>query len=428
MDILTRLRVLLWVLVLSLWGTMVYQFLGEDSEPEAKMQWFANPFRNSQPLPVATPQPALPLAPVTPSSAVPATPAPAAATPAAATTAPTPAQTPATIASQVAAAAPTPGELRAEGPVVALPAPWAREKSNLAAAPPPGTHFIKPLMPKFPRSANVERPRLPPEQSLRRHEQVPIPENTPAVPKGFTFTQLTHFNVYTEGEPATREFLETLEKLHANLMLDLAAFSPWAREERVAIFLFRSQDSYRRVTGRPAWSGGASSISKRKIYLYESEELIGILAHELCHIYFDGFFIGGKTNPLWLSEGLATLVQVERGLSSPNWLPENLDVLQRGGGFTFEDLMKVEDTSGANDDNVRLWYTQSYSVVRFLIRSQFKSSFFHFCQYLRDARPVEEALYRAYGMPFNRVKALEHAWRYDMQTHRLTGLHAPATQ
>ena len=399
MDIFTRLRVLLWVLVLTLWGTMVYQYLGDDNaDPEAQMQWFANPFKDSRPLPAVTPEPKQ-----TP---------PAASFPNPSTT--------------IAAPAPAPAAVLTPEEIVALPAPWSKDKRPLAAAPPPSTHFIKPIAPRIPRNAETPRPQPPQNmQALRRHD-LPVPDSTPSVPKGFSFTQLRHFNVYTEGEPASDDFLVTLEKLHANLMLDLAAFSPWAREERVQIFLFRNQDSYRKVTGRPAWSGGASSVSKRKIYLYESEELIGILAHELCHIYFDGFFVGGKTNPLWLSEGLATLVQVERGLSSPNWLPENLDVLNRGGGFTFDDLMRVEDTSGANDDNVRLWYTQSYSVVRFLIRAQWKSSFFHFCQYLREGRPAQEALYRAYGMPFNRVKALEYAWRYDMSTRKLSGLHANA--
>ena len=196
-------------------------------------------------------------------------------------------------------------------------------------------------------------------------------------------------------------------------MLDLAPFTPWANNERTTIFLFKNQDTYRRVTGRPAWSGGASSVSKRKLYVYESEELPGIVAHELTHIYFDSFFLGGVTDPLWLSEGMATLVQTERGLAAPNWLKNNLDVLRRGGGYGLDELTKVENTSGAQDDEIRLWYTQSYSVVRFLIRNQYKSSFYKFCRSLRDGAPMKEALYRAYGMPFNSVKALEYAWRYD---------------
>lgn len=263
-------------------------------------------------------------------------------------------------------------------------------------------------MPKTERTEPEARPA--PERPTRP------PEEEAPTPKGFTRTQTNHFNIYAEGKAPSLEFRETLESIHANLMLDLAAFSPWAREERVSIFLFRDQESYRRVTGRPAWSGGASSVKRRKVYLYESEELVGILAHELTHIYFDSFFIGGLTDPLWLSEGMATLVQTERGLAAPNWLRHNLEIIKRGGGYGLDELTRVDNTTGAKDDEIRLWYTQSYSVVRFLIRSQYRSSFYKFCKFLRDGTPVKESLYRAYGMPFNSVKALEYAWRYDAQS------------
>ena len=71
----------------------------------------------------------------------------------------------------------------------------------------------------------------------------------------------------------------------------------------------RRSRSMIKLCSRPAWSGGASSVGKRKLYVYESEELPGIVAHELTHIYFDGFFLDGTTDPLWLSEGMATLVE-----------------------------------------------------------------------------------------------------------------------
>ena len=37
---------------------------------------------------------------------------------------------------------------------------------------------------------------------------------------------------------------------------------------------------------------------------------------------------------------------------------------------------------------------------------------------------MTESLYRAYGMPYNRVKALEYAWRYEITTNRLSRLTA----
>jgi len=45
-----------------------------------------------------------------------------------------------------------------------------------------------------------------------------------------------------------------------------------------------------------------------------------------------------------------------------------------------------------SDDAVQLWYTQSYSVVRFLIRAQERSAFYNFSRYVREGRPIAESL------------------------------------
>lgn len=352
MDILFRLRLLLWVLVIGLWGTLAYQFLAED-DLLPRMSWIA---QYAPSLPGATPPP------------------------------------------------PKERDLRSALPP--FPPPHRR-------APPSPRTALRPeaLKPPPPPS----RPRAaPPIEEPRPAEPRPAPETERLFSSDFVKSRTRHFIVYAEQRPPSPDLLDALERLHGNIMLDLVAFSPWARDERVTIYLFRSQESYRRATGRPPWSGGASSVKRRKIYVYDSEELVGILAHELCHIYFDGFFISGGS-PLWLSEGMATLIQTERGLSAPNWLKPNLDLLRGGHGYSVEDMLVVEDTTSARDEDIRLWYAQAYSVVRFLMRSQYRSSFYKFCRHLRDGASPEESLYRAYGMPFNRLKALEYAWRHDLE-------------
>ncbi|MFA5139994.1 MAG: hypothetical protein WC728_12245 [Elusimicrobiota bacterium] len=384
MEFLIRLRLLLWLMVISLWGLMLYQFIREEERPEMqKIHWVSKQFPQPQAAPPAPGPdeeriPADKLFPQRPDDDVLTQPA-----------------------------SPVRGG-QAEARLARIPssvkAPTSLFTPKVSPAPIPPALPARPAPEPAPEPAPTKPP-VPPEQA--------------PTPHGFVKIDTAHFTVFAEEKTASLEFLETLESLHANLMLDLAAFSPWARDERVTIYLFRSQESYRRVTGRPVWSGGASSVKRRKIYVYESEEIVGIIAHELTHIYFDSFFLTANGNPLWLSEGMATLVQTERGLAAPNWLHNNLNLLKRGGGYTLADLMRVEDTSNASDDEIRLWYSQAYSVVRFLIRSQYRSSFYKFCKDLRDGAKFDDALYRAYGMPFNRAKALEYAWRYDLRSGKL---------
>ncbi len=398
MDVLLRLRVLIWVLVISLWGVMVYQYLGEEEKEAAQMKR-VRPYG-------ATPRSA------------------------------TPSVDEAAIA---AAARPLEGDPNAPSPSPPPVVPLTPVPSVPAGELPviPSGDYVGAAQPNDGRRPPdvIAQPRPQPQQEEPEPEPRPQPRPRPTredrtapaempTPAGFVKSVSRHFIVYAEQYPASDRFIELIENLHSNLMLDLAPFSPWAREERTMIFLFKNQDTYRRVTGRPSWSGGASSVSKRKLYVYESEELPGIVAHELTHIYFDGFFLDGTTDPLWLSEGMATLVQVERGLAAPNWLRENLARLEAGEGFPIEKFTAVTTTAGWPDERVRLWYAQAYSLVRFLIRTQYRSSFYKFSAHLRDGRPAPEALYRAYGAPYTRLKALEHAWRYELSRAQMAKLGA----
>ena len=387
MDALLRLRVLIWAIVISLWGIMVYQYLGEE-ERQTAMRPVVNPYQGPW-VPDGEP-PASPESPETQASAAPVPPPSGPAAP------PQPPADPA-----------LPNVL----PYIGAAGPASSGREGRRA----------PAVSAGPAAATARR-RAKVRHLVSEDRSSALPD--PPVPEGFVKTTSRHFNVYAEQSPASDAFLELLESLHANLMLDLAPFSPWARDERVSVFLFKSQDAYRRVTGRPAWSGGASSVPKRKVYVYESEELPGILAHELTHIFFDGFFADSQTDPLWLSEGMATLVQVERGLAAPNWLRENLQRLEAGEGFPIESFVNIRSTSGWPDSRVRLWYAQSYSLVRYLIRTQYRSSFYRFTGHLRDGRSAQESLYRAYGAPYTRLRALEIAWRHEISRASLDRLTA----
>ncbi len=382
---------------------MVYQYLGEEEKDIAKMKRIA-PYRGPDPMTAAPPPDEAALAASrTPEAQVYA---PAALPPSAAAL--NPAATPPALPPEPPPAATVPGLNVIPSSEYVGPAPSSGRRTVAAN---PAVTAVGPAQHGRPAAAThrIE------DRSAPSAADMPTPP-------GFVRSTSRHFTVFAEQYSASERFIELIESLHSNLMLDLAPFTPWASSERTTIFLFKNQDTYRRVTGRPVWSGGASSVGKRKLYVYESEELPGIVAHELTHIYYDGFFLEGTTDPLWLSEGMATLVQVERGLAAPNWLRENLERLEAGDGFPIDKLTSVTTTTGWPDAKVRLWYAQSYSLVRFLIRTQYRSSFYKFSAHLRDGRPAPEALYRAYGAPYTRMVALEHAWRYELSRTQMAKL------
>ena len=360
MDILSKLRILFWGLVIGLWGLFMYQYMDEDMSILKRFKIGKNPFSAK-----ADPRPALKRYSV---------PAPFA-----------PQQPPAPVQPQSSL-----GLIRTDGDIKDI--------------------VSTPLIPEH----------SPDEKTVTARPGGE--EGYPKAPAGFAMQVTDHFVVYEEGAKVSAELYETLESLHGNIMLDLVAFSPWTRDKKVYIYYLQTGESFRRLTGRPAWSGGTASLSERKIYVYKSDEAFGILAHELTHIYFDSFFPVSNPSPLWLSEGIATYIQSERGFSTPNWLAQNLKLLEGGSGFKLTDLVRIENMHGADEDNVRLWYAQSYSVVRFLMKLKAGNAFYIFCKSLREGRPAHQALFQAYGVPYNKLTSLEYAWRYDLKTGKISGV------
>ena len=369
MDIIAKLRIVFWGLVIGLWGLFMYQYVSEDMSALKRFRIVSNPFSTNKPAPL--PQLKRDTRPAYP-------PDYRAQQPVAASTRPVSGQSSLGLVTNAS------GDVKDIAPTTMMPMHSQQDKTLIVTAGEEGDY--------------------------------------PDAPGGFARKVTRHFVLYEEGGKVSEELEAQLESLHGNIMLDLVAFSPWTREKKVYIYYSSSPETYRKLTGRPAWSGGAASLSERKIYVYKSDEAFGILAHELTHIYFDSFFPATNPSPLWLSEGVATYVQAERGFSTPNWLDQNLKLLEGGSGFKLNDLVRIENLQGADEDNVRLWYAQAYSVVRFLMLLKAGDSFYVFCKGIRDGRPPAQSLYQAYGMPYNKLSSLEYAWRYDLKTGKISGV------
>ncbi len=223
----------------------------------------------------------------------------------------------------------------------------------------------------------------------------------------------THFRLSHEVAFAPAGILNNLEGLHAKLLLDLGAFSPWASREPIDIFLYKDAASYAAHTGVHAWASAHYNPQFRSIFGYPSADLTRVLAHELGHLFFTSYFFEKKTvPPLWLNEGVATLMEWDYGLEGEEGAMDRN--LSRAGTAPLETFMKSGYSGMSDSREASLWYMQAQSVTRFLMRRFSRAQFFTFCEALRAKKTLDDSLRAAYGFAVPDTAALERLWKESL--------------
>ena len=119
-----------------------------------------------------------------------------------------------------------------------------------------------------------------------------------------------HFSVRFEGpgdELLARRAVERLEEQYWRIGQTLTAYPP----NPITVVLY-TQQQFRDITRMPAWTAAAYDgrihVPMRGA-LEQTEELDRVLGHEFVHAVV--VMLGGRNVPVWLNEGLATIL--ERG-------------------------------------------------------------------------------------------------------------------
>jgi len=199
------------------------------------------------------------------------------------------------------------------------------------------------------------------------------------------------------------------------LMLDLTPFTIVAKPGKILVMLFNQKQSYMDFTKRPAWSGASSDLQSDTMYVIEKTGFYSLTVHELTHLYFDQYFLP-TISPLWLSEGMAVYMQIYASKQKPAYIVKRLkQILETGQLIPFEEMMDAQTLQNYSTDQAELWYTQAYSLVDYLLNARSRDEFYKFCTELKNKTPVYQALYRSYGMPFNKVSTLQNVWLHDLQ-------------
>ena len=242
----------------------------------------------------------------------------------------------------------------------------------------------------------------------------------PQAPEGFSAGLTNSYVIFREQLAITPELTNFIDNIHGNFVLDIIPFSLSSEFKRLFLMLFRTRENFTKYTARPSWSQAATDVKSRSIYLMEGHSFRPVFIHELTHIYFDGFFMPNEP-PLWLSEGYAVYNQSKAQNNRDNeWLYMNILVLSQKNYINFIEFNNTKSLENYSPEEVELWYAQAYSVVKYLIEKD-KDSFYQFSKNLKENMPIGKALYRAYGMPLNTLKALEYAWQAQIQKEVKSG-------
>jgi hypothetical protein len=216
-----------------------------------------------------------------------------------------------------------------------------------------------------------------------------------------------HFIIYYRSEPQPgfiEKFINEAEDYYRSILdtLGFTRFDFWTWENRCKIYLESTHSDYVNENSRPTWSRGHVSIRKREIKTYINKDLFGaILPHEMAHLIFREFVGYNRQLPLWLDEGIATLMEEsrEKRLALGKTLVKSKQFL------SLEELTKI------NHETLRaptVFYAEACSVVNFLLKVYGKRKFLDFCRCLRDERDWEGCLLGVYR--FSDLSQMNKKW------------------
>ncbi len=157
----------------------------------------------------------------------------------------------------------------------------------------------------------------------------------------------------------------------------------------------------------PSWTGGQAFPDFNIVIIGISPNNLewgkAATVHELTHVLVGHLTFSCLGDvPTWLNEGLA--VYSEGGLDATSQA-------QLDGAIKQDTLLTVRSISGGFSevaDKANLSYSQSYSIVKFLVETYGQPKMTELLTTLRDGTTIDAALVKVYGFD---VEGLEDAWR-----------------
>jgi hypothetical protein len=192
---------------------------------------------------------------------------------------------------------------------------------------------------------------------------------------------------------------------------DLATATGLRLDATTDLYIYAdTQDMRDAVLYEPGWTGGLAYPDHNIVIIGIEPSQIDwgkrTEAHELTHVLVGHLTFSCLGDvPTWLNEGLA--VYGEGG-------PEASGLAQFNDAVTKDTLISVRSLSGGfSEDPAKadLSYSESYSLVNFLVKQYGQDKMTALLKMLRDGSTVDEALKAVYGFD---IEGFEDAWRSNI--------------
>ena len=216
-----------------------------------------------------------------------------------------------------------------------------------------------------------------------------------------------HFIVYYQESPG--RYISTVtsraEHYYTSITdyLGLRRFKFWTWDKRCKIYLYPDQQEYLDKTSSISWSRGGVHVIRKEIitYVRDEEFFDYVLPHEMGHIIFRETIGFDKKIPLWLDEAVAVLQEKDREA----YLAIARKLVKEGDYIPLAELSGIR---GYKSIDSQVFYSESASIIDFLLNKYGRDTFVMFCRRIRDGEEWEKALLKTYR--FEGLEELQEAW------------------
>lgn len=209
-----------------------------------------------------------------------------------------------------------------------------------------------------------------------------------------------HFEILHESVWSPGAISLEMERMYSTMRLSMAMFAPWMVREKTKVYIYSSQASY--LAGEfkpPRWSKGLAYSEKKTIVVYDPgdmDKLKAVIAHELTHLYFEGYFAEKlKYPPQWLNEGLAVSMEDAVFQNGGPW-SKALPYFTPDRRTPYPEFFSLRIDQLKGDARIADWYLQAYGTVLYLYRPYTRLQFKSFCEGLRNGELLDDALWKGY--------------------------------